>query len=110
MEHLRDARQVSRLPPSMEVDIVPALPQVVAARSLVRFNQPMTRWLLAILAWLLAVAVLGPVIFFVVILLAGPHSSMLSSVLQPVVLVIGWGVFLAGPVWAARVVWSRAAR
>ena len=36
----------------------------------------MMRWVLAILAWLVATAVLGPVSFFVVILLAGPHSSI----------------------------------
>ncbi len=57
----------------------------------------MMRWVLVILAWLVAVAVLGPVIFFVVIVLAGPHSSMLPSAIQPAVLVIGWVVFLRAP-------------
>jgi hypothetical protein len=94
----------------MEMDVVPALPQVVAARSLVRIDQPMMRWILAIVAWLVTVAVLAPAIFFAVILLAGPHSSMLPSVLQSVVVITGWIVFLAGPVWVARIVWSRFAR
>lgn len=67
----------------------------------------MIRWVLVIVAWLVSAAVLGPVIFFVVILLAGPHSSMLPSVIQPAVLVIGWVVFLAGPVFIARSVWRR---
>lgn len=65
------------------------------------------RWLLAILAWLGAVAVMGPVIFFVVIVLAGPHSSMLPSAIQPAVLVIGWVVFLVCPVFVARFAWRR---
>lgn len=65
----------------------------------------MMRWVLVILAWLGAVAVLGPVIFFVVILLAGPHSSMLPSAIQSLVLITGWVVFLAGPVLVARSVW-----
>ena len=69
----------------------------------------MMRWVLVILAWLVAVAVLGPVLLFVVIVLAGPHSSMLPSVIQPAVLVIGWVVFLAGPVFVARSVWRRTA-
>lgn len=65
------------------------------------------RWFVAILAWLLSVAVLGPVMFFVAIVLAGPHSSMLPSFLQSVVLLFGWAVFLAAPVWVARGVWRR---
>jgi hypothetical protein len=69
----------------------------------------MMRWVLVILAWLVAVAVLGPVIFFVAIVIAGPHSSMLPSAIQPAVLVIGWLVFLAGPVFVARSVWRRTA-
>ena len=67
------------------------------------------RWVLVILAWLVAVAVLGPVILWVVIVLAGPHSSMLPSAIQPAVLVIGWVVFFAGPVFVARSVWRRTA-
>jgi hypothetical protein len=67
----------------------------------------MRRWFFAILAWLMAVAVLGPVMFVVAIVLAGPHSSMLPSAIQPAVLVIGWVVFLAGPVFIARSVWRR---
>jgi hypothetical protein len=36
LEHLRDAREVSGLPASMDVDVVSTLPPVVAARRLVR--------------------------------------------------------------------------
>lgn len=65
------------------------------------------RWVLVILAWLVSAAVLGPVMFLVAIVLAGPHSSLLPSAIQPAVLVVGWVVFLAGPVFIARSVWRR---
>ena len=67
----------------------------------------MMRWVLVILAWLVAAAVLGPVIFFVVIFLAGPHSSILPSAIQPLVLITGLVVFFAVPVLVARSVWRR---
>ena len=67
----------------------------------------LVRRLLAMLAWLLAVAILGPLIFFVAIVLAGPHSSMLPSAIQRLVIISGWVVFLTGPVFVARWVWRR---
>jgi hypothetical protein len=68
------------------------------------------RWVLAALAWVIAAAVLAPVCFYGVVFLAGPHSSVLPSVLQPPVLLVGWALFLAGPALAARAVWRRARR
>jgi len=65
------------------------------------------RLILTGLAWLIAVAVLAPICFFGAIILAGPHSSMLPSVIQPAVLLFFWIVFLAGPVLFARWVWRR---
>jgi hypothetical protein len=62
-------------------------------------------WLIAFLAWLVAAAVLGPIVFFIVLILAGPHSSMLPSAIQPAVLLGGWIVFLIAPLWIARRVW-----
>jgi hypothetical protein len=67
----------------------------------------MMHWALAIVAWLVAVAVLAPAMFFVAIVMAGPHSSMLPSVMQPVVLVVAWVVVLAGPLVVAHRVWRR---
>lgn len=64
------------------------------------------RWLLAVATWLIAVVVLAPVLFFVTMILAGPHSSVLPSWMQPAVLVLGWAAFLAGPVFAARMMWK----
>jgi hypothetical protein len=65
------------------------------------------RWLLAIVTWIVSTAILAPVCFVAVIILAGPHSSMLPSVIQPAVLLAGWIVVLAAPFWAARKVWQR---
>jgi hypothetical protein len=65
------------------------------------------RVLIAFIAWTASFAVLAPVCFFVTLLLAGPHSSMLPSVVQPAVLVLGWLVLLAAPLLVARAVWRR---
>jgi len=68
------------------------------------------RWALTILAWLASLALLAPVCFFGVILLAGPHSSLLPSILQPPVVLLGWGVLLVAPLLLARSVWRRLSR
>jgi molybdate transport system substrate-binding protein len=68
------------------------------------------RLMLTGLAWIVSAAVLAPVCFFGAIILAGPHSSMLPSFMQPAVLVLFWIVFLAAPIMAARVVWRRLGR
>ena len=71
---------------------------------------PVARVLIAFIAWTAAVVVIGPVCFFVTLVLAGPHSSMLPSAVQPAVLVLGWVVFLAAPILAARAAWRRTGR
>ena len=68
----------------------------------------MKRIVLTAIAWLVTAAVLAPLCFFSVILLAGPHSSMLPSLIQPAVLALGWLIFLVGPLLAARAAWRRA--
>jgi hypothetical protein len=65
------------------------------------------RWLVAFLTWAASAALLAPICFFLVMLLAGPHSSLLPGPLQPVVLGIGWLIFLAVPILAARAAWRR---
>lgn len=65
------------------------------------------RVLLTVIGWLVATAILVPVCFFAAIVLAGPHSSVLPSFIQPAVLFIGWVVVLAGPILIARLVWRR---
>jgi hypothetical protein len=66
------------------------------------------RWLYALLAWLVSTVVLAPVCFFVTILLAGPHSSMLPGAVQPVVFLLGWVTLLIAPLAIARSAWRRA--
>jgi len=68
------------------------------------------RWTIAVAVWIVAAAVLAPVCFFAVLILAGPHSSMLPAVVQPAVLIAGWLVFLVTPVLLARAAWRRASR
>ena len=71
---------------------------------------PLARGLLAFIAWTAATLVLAPVCLFVALVLAGPHSSMLPSLLQPPVLVLVWLVVLVAPLWLARRVWRRTGR
>ena len=68
------------------------------------------RWLVVIAAWIIAAAILAPVCFFAVVILAGPHSSLLPSAIQPAVLLLGWVVFLGGPILIARATSRRAFR
>ena len=64
----------------------------------------------AVLVWLIAVAIVAPVFLFVVLILAGPHRSMLPTAVPPAVLIAGRLVFLATPVVLARTAWRRAGR
>ena len=66
--------------------------------------------LLTALAWFVSAAVLAPICLFGAIIFAGPHSSMLPSIIQPAVLLFFWIVFLAAPIVAARFVWRRLGR
>ena len=68
------------------------------------------RWVLTLLAWLAAVAVIAPVTVLITVVLAGPHSSMLPSVIQPAVLLSGWLAVIVGPVIVARAVFARLRR
>jgi hypothetical protein len=67
-------------------------------------------WLVAVVVWLLATAILAPVCFFATIFLAGPHSSILPGFLQPVVVLLGLAVLLVTPLWIARAAWRRVGR
>lgn len=67
------------------------------------------RWFLTLAAWLVSAAVFVPVTFAVTMVLAGPHSSVLPSFVQPVILVLGWVAVVAGPFFIARSVWRRSA-
>ena len=67
------------------------------------------RVLLTSISYVLAVALLAPALFFAVMVVAGPHSSVLPSTLQPAVLLLGWMTLIVAPILIARAVWRRAA-
>ena len=70
----------------------------------------MLRWTLTILAWLVATAVLAPVCFFAVWILAGPHSDILPDFMGAPTMILGWLTLLGAPIWIARRVWRRMVR
>ena len=61
-------------------------------------------------AYLVSVAVFAPALFFIVILLAGPHSSMLPSMVQPAVVLVALAMLVTVPALIARGVWRRLSR
>ena len=65
------------------------------------------RVLLTAVTYLVSLAVLAPLLFFAVMLLAGPHSSMLPSMMQSVVVLLGYLILIVAPVLVARAVWLR---
>jgi len=67
----------------------------------------MKRILLTAAVFLGTLAATLPVAFIAVIVLAGPHSSMLPSFLQPAVLVLGWASLILLPAAAAVWMWKR---
>jgi hypothetical protein len=69
----------------------------------------MVRWTLTLVAWAVSTAVLVPVCFFAVLILAGPHSDLLPGFMGGPMLILGWLIFLGAPIWIARVVWKRRA-
>ena len=71
---------------------------------------PVARVLIAFIVWLAAAALLAPICFFMTVFLAGPHSDMLPSVLQPPVWLLGWAVFLLAPLALAQMAWRRTHR
>jgi hypothetical protein len=71
---------------------------------------PAARAFVAVIVWAATTAVLAPICFFGTILLAGPHSDLLPSILQPAVLLLALALFLVAPLWIARRVWKRTPR
>jgi hypothetical protein len=58
---------------------------------------------------LVSLAVLAPICFAGVLLLAGPHGSVLPSAFDSPLLLVGWGIILIVPLLVARAVWRRPA-
>ncbi len=68
------------------------------------------RFLLAFLAYAVALAVVAPAAFFATLFLAGPHGGWPPGNLQFVVLPLAWLAILVLPALAARAVWLRSGR
>ena len=68
------------------------------------------RVLLAGVAYLAALAVVGALALLVVMVLAGPHSDLLPGAAQGMVLIVGWLAVLVIPAMPARRVWRRAGK
>jgi hypothetical protein len=68
------------------------------------------RLLATALAYLLSLVVIAAISLATVLLIAGPHSGMLPSWLEPWVLGLGWLVILFVPALIARSVWRRLGR
>ena len=62
-------------------------------------------WTLA--AFLLALAITAPALFFGVLIVAGPHSGLLPHFLEVIVLILAWITLIAFPTWIARKIWKR---
>ena len=67
----------------------------------------MRRWLLTVGTWLGTTLVLLPVCGFTALVLAGPHSDLLPSLLQVPAFLVCVAVLLGVPAWLARVMWRR---
>ena len=65
------------------------------------------KYALTALTYLVSLALVGVVSFFVVIFLAGPHADLLPEPLEVVVGVVGLLAVLLLPILAARTVWKR---
>jgi hypothetical protein len=65
--------------------------------------------LLALATWLVATPMVAAILFFPVMILAGPHSSLLPRASQGVVLIAAWGLVIAIPVCLARAAFRRLA-
>lgn len=64
------------------------------------------RLALALLAAAGTAGLMFPLVFFGVLVLAGPHGGLLPEVLAPWVLGAGWLLLLLVPVWVGLRVWK----
>ena len=67
----------------------------------------MKRILITGLVYLGSLTVTLPAAFVLALILAGPHSSLLPSVLQPLVLILGWAAVIFLPLTAAVWMWKK---
>lgn len=68
------------------------------------------RFLGAFLAFAVALTVTAAMVFFGVLVLAGPHGGVLPPSLHTATLALAWLVVVVVPILIARSVWRRLAR
>ncbi|MBC7984116.1 MAG: hypothetical protein H7Y02_09705 [Candidatus Obscuribacterales bacterium] len=68
------------------------------------------RFLVTFLAFVVSLALTAAIVFFAVMVLAGPHGGVLPASLHTATLALGWGLVIAVPVFVARWVWRWQAR
>jgi hypothetical protein len=65
------------------------------------------RVLWTIVAYVLSLCIVAPVVFLILLFLAGPHVGLLPEFLEAIILVAGWLSVLLLPIWVARKTWRR---
>lgn len=65
------------------------------------------RLLLAALTYLVSLAIVACIAFFAVLVIAGPHASLLPPPLEAMAVVLGWAAVMILPFFPARAVWRR---
>lgn len=60
------------------------------------------RYLLAVLVYLVSLAVVAALALLIAIVLAGPHAGLLPEWAEILVLAMGWTTVIALPVWTAH--------
>jgi hypothetical protein len=68
------------------------------------------RFLVTLLAFIVALVPTAVVAFFAVIFLAGPHGGVLPASLHTATLLLGWFCVLVVPLLVARWAWRRHSR
>jgi hypothetical protein len=65
------------------------------------------RLLLVAATYLGALVLVTPIVFAIVIFLAGPHAGLLPQALEVAVMITGWLAVLILPALVARAVWKK---
>lgn len=67
----------------------------------------MKRGMIVTVVYLVALALIAPLMAFAVLVVAGPHSGLLPATLEPVAALLALAVALVLPALIARAAWRR---
>lgn len=65
------------------------------------------KYLITGFALLASTVVIGGVVLFLVLVVAGPHAGLLPQPLEVVVVILGWAAVFLGPFFVTRTVWRK---